>query len=256
MAAAALTETPKYCEICGDPEVSNFYGAFTCISCTDFFKENILLRREVIPCSFGSGKCSLNKRYGVPCKFCRLSKCYDVKMDYAKVFSQLPSDYKRETCTEEKYYLLFCDQQDSFLDCLMYMEQYFYKWLNSLPSFRNLSEERKKSLRLRSYAKGTILQLIERSLNVYEMLRLHNSFICCMTDVDMIFLNLIRLISDSRSNYFKIAKRLEASGMTHMEAFSALKLQLALPQAYLTILRTFPKINIHTMKFAFCLMID
>ncbi|XP_023228239.1 nuclear hormone receptor-like 1 [Centruroides sculpturatus] len=250
--ALHLTPIRDTCEVCGDnDEVSNRYGAFTCDSCSNFFRKCILDKRRVIHCITESGKCPIDKRSGVTtCGFCRLNKCYDVGMNFnlarvkpkcvrqltggfgvserrSKLLENLSSTESttksfREIATE---YLF--DRKKACIECLQYMEQYYYKWLNTFPRFHNLSKDKKELVRSRSSVKGAIMQLIERSLCVYLMLRLHNCFLYTTTTSDKISA-IIKSTRDFRDDVSHALTESEATKITKLEAFNIMKLQLTM----------------------------
>ncbi|XP_023229716.1 uncharacterized protein LOC111629976 isoform X2 [Centruroides sculpturatus] len=195
-----LSPIRNTCEICNTGfEISNRYGTFTCVSCSLFFELNVVLTKEIICCKTRSGKCSVDRSIVGDeelCKFCRLNKCYDVKINY-EIITDHPNFIQRCLAAREKEIQDF-NQELELIQCLIYMEQYYYKWLNLFPSFRRLSEKQKGYVRLKSHVYGAIMQLIERSLYVYRTIRLHNCFLYNMKPTDILFFNLIKSLIDFR----------------------------------------------------------
>ncbi|XP_023243884.1 uncharacterized protein LOC111641856 isoform X2 [Centruroides sculpturatus] len=246
-----LTPIRDTCEVCGDnDEVSNRYGAFTCDSCSKFFRKCILDGRKNIHCITKSGKCPIDKKWGVTtCRFCLLNKCYDVEMDFNLVRvkpkcvrkltggfglserrSKLLENSSTEStakCFREIATEYLFDRKKACIECLQYMEQYYYKWLNTFPRFHNLSKDKKELVRSRSSVKGAIMQLIERSLCVYLMLRLHNCFLYTTTTSDKL-LAIIKSTRDFRDDVLHALTESEATKITTLEAFNIMKLQLTL----------------------------
>ncbi|XP_067141400.1 uncharacterized protein [Centruroides vittatus] len=111
-------------------------------------------------------------------------------------------------------------------ECLIYMEQYYYKWLNLFPTFRSLSEKQKKYIRSKSCVYGAIVQLIERSLYVYRAIRLHNCFLYNAESTEILLANLIRDLVAFRDSIKNVTE--------NIEEFHVTKLQLALPDDVVT----------------------
>ncbi|XP_023243805.1 nuclear hormone receptor family member nhr-111-like isoform X1 [Centruroides sculpturatus] len=190
------------CAVCGDRAVSNHYGAYICVSCAEFFERHVRLEKEIISCATGGGNCSTNRTVNInTCYFCRFNKCHDVNLMYELITSSpyfvLPSHRIQD---EQVFY----NYARTFTKCLKYMEQYYYKWLNSFPSFRRLSEERKKEIRLNTHERGAVMQLVERSLNVHQMLRLHNCFLYIGLQSLSNFILIIKDIQELRDHVYYI----------------------------------------------------
>ncbi|XP_023240847.1 uncharacterized protein LOC111639253 [Centruroides sculpturatus] len=215
-----LSPIRNTCEICDSGfEVSNSYGAFTCDSCAHFFHLNTVYVRELF-CKTWSGKCSVVNGEEL-CKFCRLNKCYDVGMKYEIITDNPNYMGCIVPVCEERFQINFEKNRKLALNqCLIYMEQYYYKWLNLFPTFRSLSEKQKECIRSKSCVYGAIMQLIERSLYVYRAIRLHNCFIFNVESTDILFVNLIRYLVAFRDDIRNITE--------NVEEFYVMKLQLAL----------------------------
>ncbi|XP_023228222.1 nuclear receptor subfamily 2 group C member 1-A-like [Centruroides sculpturatus] len=159
------------CKVCGDRAVSNYYGAYACISCRVFFDSHVRLEKEIISCVTRRGNCSTNRRRNIiTCDFCRFSKCHDVNLKH-EIITSSPRFVLPPLQIEDEQ--IFLNYARTFTKCMKYMEQYYYKWLNSFPSFRRLSEERKE---LRDGVNEVITDSLPRHLTTVEacnILKLH-----------------------------------------------------------------------------------
>ncbi|XP_023212134.1 uncharacterized protein LOC111614995 [Centruroides sculpturatus] len=63
-----------------------------------------------------------------------------------------------------------------FWECMIYLEQCFYKWLSFLPQYQILKDNEKIRIKQKYFRRGTIMEMVERSLPVHDVLRLHKAF--------------------------------------------------------------------------------
>ncbi|XP_023243830.1 uncharacterized protein LOC111641802 isoform X2 [Centruroides sculpturatus] len=219
------------CEVCGDRATSNNYGAYTCFFCALFFDTHVRLEKKIITCVTGRGNCATNRRRNnITCDFCHFSKCHDVNLKYEIITSCPYFELSSSRIEDEQ---IFLNYVRTFTECMKYMEQYYYKWLNSFPSFRRLSEEKKKDIRLKTHVRGAVMQLVERSLNVFEMLRLHNCFIYIGPQSLSNFTIIIKNIQELRDYLNEIITYFLPRHLTTVEAYNILKLDLILQNGVL-----------------------
>ncbi|CAF0839052.1 unnamed protein product [Adineta steineri] len=67
------------CRVCGSPAHGYNFDQITCESCKAFFRRNALKDMANIKCRF-SGTCLITKQTRRQCTYCRLKKCFDIKM--------------------------------------------------------------------------------------------------------------------------------------------------------------------------------
>ncbi|XP_023240286.1 nuclear hormone receptor family member nhr-111-like isoform X2 [Centruroides sculpturatus] len=221
-----VTLPTRQCVICGKVAKTNIYGAYTCVSCAVFFGRHVRLEKEIITCVTVRGNCStIRRRNIITCDFCRFSKCHDANLRHEIITSSPRFVLPSPQIEDER---IFLNYSRTFTKCLKYMEQYYYKWLNSFPSFRLLSEERKKDIRLKTHERGAVMQLVERSLNVFQMLRLHNCFIYIGWQSLEDFIIIIKDIQELRDHVNDIITHSFPRHLTTVEAYNILKLDLIL----------------------------
>ncbi|CAF0935528.1 unnamed protein product [Adineta ricciae] len=67
------------CGVCGAPATGYNFDQVTCESCKAFFRRNALRGTSSLKCRF-SGSCVINIHTRRQCTYCRLKKCFDIKM--------------------------------------------------------------------------------------------------------------------------------------------------------------------------------
>ncbi|CAF4476408.1 unnamed protein product [Rotaria sp. Silwood2] len=67
------------CRVCGAPAHGYNFDQITCESCKAFFRRNALKNKPQFKCRF-DGNCVINMRNRRQCSYCRLKKCFDIKM--------------------------------------------------------------------------------------------------------------------------------------------------------------------------------
>ncbi|CAF3688844.1 unnamed protein product [Rotaria sp. Silwood1] len=67
------------CRVCGAPAHGYNFDQITCESCKAFFRRNALRYMPDLKCRF-SGSCDININTRRKCTYCRLKKCFDIKM--------------------------------------------------------------------------------------------------------------------------------------------------------------------------------
>ncbi|UJR14812.1 hypothetical protein I4U23_001799 [Adineta vaga] len=67
------------CRVCGAPATGYNFDQITCESCKAFFRRNALRETSDLKCHF-SGSCIINIHTRRQCTYCRLKKCFDIKM--------------------------------------------------------------------------------------------------------------------------------------------------------------------------------
>ncbi|UJR14813.1 hypothetical protein I4U23_001800 [Adineta vaga] len=67
------------CRVCGAPATGHNFDQVTCESCKAFFRRNALKHMPDMKCRF-SGSCIINIHTRRQCTYCRLKKCFDIKM--------------------------------------------------------------------------------------------------------------------------------------------------------------------------------
>ncbi|CAF1088122.1 unnamed protein product [Rotaria sp. Silwood1] len=72
-------ESNLECRVCGAPAYGYNFNQITCESCKAFFRRNALRNMSQLKCHY-SGSCIININTRRQCAYCRLKKCFDVKM--------------------------------------------------------------------------------------------------------------------------------------------------------------------------------
>ncbi|XP_023229875.1 uncharacterized protein LOC111630086 [Centruroides sculpturatus] len=220
----SVTLPTHQCKVCGKVAKKNNYKAYTCVSCAVFFGRHVRLEKKIITCVTGRGNCStIRRRNIITCDFCRFSKCHDANLRHEIITSSPRFVLPSPQIEDEQIFLNFAS---TFTECMKYMEQYYYKWLNSIPSFRRLSEVEKNEIRLKTHERGAVMQLVERSLNVHEMLRLHNCFIYIGSESLENFLIIIKDIQELRDHVNNIITHSFLRHLTTVQAYNVVKLDL------------------------------
>ncbi|CAF1421300.1 unnamed protein product, partial [Rotaria sordida] len=67
------------CRVCGSPAHGYNFDQITCESCKAFFRRNALRDMSHLKCRF-SGSCIIDIYTRRQCSYCRLKKCFDIKM--------------------------------------------------------------------------------------------------------------------------------------------------------------------------------
>ncbi|CAF1226951.1 unnamed protein product [Rotaria magnacalcarata] len=103
------------CGVCGAPALGYNFDQITCESCKTFFRRNAFRDMSQLTCRF-SGSCVINIQTRRQCTYCRLKKCFDIKMrkdwirtDEEKRIRQL----QKLTKEQKKSHRLFNDHLDT-----------------------------------------------------------------------------------------------------------------------------------------------
>ncbi|CAF4427286.1 unnamed protein product [Rotaria sp. Silwood2] len=67
------------CRVCGAPAHGYNFNQITCESCKAFFRRNAFRDMSQLKCHY-SGSCIININTRRQCTYCRLKKCFDIKM--------------------------------------------------------------------------------------------------------------------------------------------------------------------------------
>ncbi|XP_023243858.1 uncharacterized protein LOC111641845 [Centruroides sculpturatus] len=93
--------------------------------------------------------------------------------------------------------------------------------------------KKQKDIRWKTHERGAVMQLVEKSLNVFEMLRLHNCFICIGWQSLSDFMIIMKDIQDLRDYVNEIITHFLPRNLTTVEAYNILKLDLILQDGVL-----------------------
>ncbi|XP_023243794.1 hepatocyte nuclear factor 4-gamma-like isoform X2 [Centruroides sculpturatus] len=212
------------CPVCADcTDLEDKFDCDVCPACNEFF-EVVVRGSRVLNCQF-LGSCDVTVASGNICHFCKMSKCYCVGMNSSKVFLDAAHyEFRKRRMTApppplpQPFRLNWENTQ--FLDCLIYMEQHYYQWLNLSREYQRLSVDDKILLKQRSYLRGTALQMMERSMFAHDVLWLHNCFYdpyaCDMPPLRVVGCLILNLVVDFRDANIS------------MDQFKLLKVKLAL----------------------------
>ncbi|CAF4609909.1 unnamed protein product [Rotaria sp. Silwood1] len=106
------------CGVCGAPAHGYNFDQITCESCKAFFRRNALKNTLQFKCRF-DGTCVINMRNRRQCSYCRLKKCFDIKMrkdwirtDEERRLRQLKNLYKQQKHLNK----LSLDEQQSVIN--------------------------------------------------------------------------------------------------------------------------------------------
>ncbi|CAF2816099.1 unnamed protein product [Rotaria sp. Silwood2] len=75
------------CRVCGAPACGMNFNQITCQPCKAFFRRNALRDMSQLKCH-QSGSCDINIRTRRMCPYCRLKKCFDIKMRKELILSE------------------------------------------------------------------------------------------------------------------------------------------------------------------------
>ncbi|XP_023212136.1 nuclear receptor subfamily 2 group F member 6-like [Centruroides sculpturatus] len=233
--ASSLTRFVKKCSICEITiSIDNSYGTWGCQKCKEFFAECVT--KNVTAFCYVNGECNLSPNYD--CTFCRLNKCYDagMKAEFVEHYSpkrwdENPEDSTRVQCLKKRFYAQSRRIVEDFTESSRYMEQSYYKWLFSLDKFNELPSASQDKLLVRTLLKGTVLEYIQRSLHVHDVIRSIRCFFrprdCCVPLVKQFgesildFTQLFRYVAVDEKSFFRFKIKLsmglenECSGNNH-----------------------------------------
>lgn len=167
-------DRPVLCQVCDDCDAFQMYGIFACFDCVKFFENSIKTYYDPY-CS--NGNCSGWVEL-IQCHYCLLNKCLlkmkieDVRIKRnflrRKDRQQNPGFSGERTDWENRWSMM--------LNCLSGFKQSFYEWIALFPEYQKLNDVDKENLKKRCLIRAIIMEIVERSYGIHEVLRFDHFF--------------------------------------------------------------------------------
>ncbi|XP_067139270.1 uncharacterized protein [Centruroides vittatus] len=161
------------CSVCTKVIKSN---KNTCRTCEIFFLHS--LKHFDDPICDSEGDC--NNIFILSCSYCRLMTCYKIGMTAMDVYDS-PEDY----CTvvqlrlSEEFKNKNSDEDRRWLKAnyeFFRFENTFNQWISQMNEFQTLSEDVQETLKEKCRLRGTIMEIVDRSLHVHMILNFDTFF--------------------------------------------------------------------------------
>ncbi|CAF4427343.1 unnamed protein product, partial [Didymodactylos carnosus] len=95
------TQQQMICCVCGDKAIGFNFGQITCESCKAFFRRNALRCNPYLKCRF-SGSCKIDIFTRRHCTYCRLKKCFQMKMNKEYIRTKNENELRKLETKENK----------------------------------------------------------------------------------------------------------------------------------------------------------
>ncbi|CAF0962097.1 unnamed protein product, partial [Didymodactylos carnosus] len=95
------TQQQTACCVCGDKATGFNFGQITCESCKAFFRRNALRYNPYLKCRF-SGSCKTDIFTRRHCTYCRLKKCFQMKMNKEYIRTKNENELRKLEIKESK----------------------------------------------------------------------------------------------------------------------------------------------------------
>lgn len=164
------------CCVCGVNGANQIFDVVACYGCGAFFEKSVIAQADPMCLN---ANCIMERDSIKDCEYCHLNVCLEVGMKPSDVYVRRGQSRKFVRDNRKTFRNVKDDgamKSLKALSSLIQFERCFFDWMNLFPKFRILSEEHQLILKGKHKVRGTIMQLVERSLNMHDVLRFDNFF--------------------------------------------------------------------------------
>ncbi|XP_023232283.1 uncharacterized protein LOC111632141 isoform X1 [Centruroides sculpturatus] len=148
----------------------------TCRICEIFFLHS--LKHFDDPICESEGDC--DSICILSCSYCRLMNCYKIGMTAMDAYEDLEDYYKDiQLRLSEEFKNKKSDDDRKWLKAnheFLRFESTFNEWISQMYEFQTLSEDVQETLKEKYKLRGTIMEIVDRSLHVHMVLNFHTFF--------------------------------------------------------------------------------